>query len=689
MAFDPDKYLKDKEQSGEFNPDEYLSQKQVAEVAPVQEEPGQLEALARGAEQGLTFGFGDELNAALEAATSDKPYQQALEESRQEFKSTEEAHPYTTIGGNLLGSIVPGGLIAKGIGAGARALTGISGMGPLPESAGAIKKLAQLAQYGAKGDGGLKGLATIGALTGATEGALQGAGATEDKSKILANLPKDVMLGSTVGGIGGAGVGMLGKLFKGISETSLGSSAGDLRQLGKEGTNLWNKETLEGLGREAREGLLDVSKTAKSELGEAGAKIGKSLKNIKDVDVAPELSTFSGDKASIQKQISDLVSKKQELAQRIINEPEANIAGNPAAVEKMNEAKNFLNEVVDTFGIESEDSLLKEAMGDVSFNKAVASLSKIDHPATQELKDVSNRLNLAKSKLASITKEQGKMTPYVDDVNKILAGKENDPEAIYEAYKYLREEANALAQDPTAIPGKKGMIDGLNKLKNELRTKLDTSKTIDPTATTLPQARESYSKLAGVLDRFAPGLKDKTSLDEDTMTQVEKGLMNFLNKAESETTSGVVTKAELDEIQRLLQDISPTLAEKFKAAKSPIEKLALKKQSASTGVGLVGAARTLFGAGAHATGLVEGAIAKAPITKVASKVASKVPVPTDLFKPGIAEAISTKSPTLGKMMMRLQDESTTEAKRRAYQNILLNNPIVREVLSTDTEQETP
>ena len=50
------------------------------------EDPSMLESFARGAEQGLTFGFGDELNAALEAATSDKTYDQAVAESRAKFE---------------------------------------------------------------------------------------------------------------------------------------------------------------------------------------------------------------------------------------------------------------------------------------------------------------------------------------------------------------------------------------------------------------------------------------------------------------------------------------------------------------------------------------------------------------------------------------------------------------------------
>ena len=36
------------------------------------EAPSKLESFGRGVEQGLTFGFGDELNAAIESAVSDK-----------------------------------------------------------------------------------------------------------------------------------------------------------------------------------------------------------------------------------------------------------------------------------------------------------------------------------------------------------------------------------------------------------------------------------------------------------------------------------------------------------------------------------------------------------------------------------------------------------------------------------------
>ena len=68
-----------------------LKQRMELENQPVQETPetGYIEALARGAAQGLTFETADEIAAALESGLTNKPYEQALKESRAEYKAAE------------------------------------------------------------------------------------------------------------------------------------------------------------------------------------------------------------------------------------------------------------------------------------------------------------------------------------------------------------------------------------------------------------------------------------------------------------------------------------------------------------------------------------------------------------------------------------------------------------------------
>ncbi len=524
------------------------------------EEPSKFESALRGAEQGLTFGFGDELNAALESALSDKTYQQAVQESRNKFEAAEAANPITSMGGTLLGSIIPTGMVAKGIGGGARLLRAAM---PVAENANVVSKLAKLVELGTKGQGGISGLASAGLTTGAVEGGLQGIGSAEDVSKGVENLPKNAAIGAGIGGVGGAGAGVLGKLL-GFTKSN------ELFKAGEEGTNLFDKDTITNLGKQARESLLDVSKGAKEEIGKAGAGIQQALENIPSVDAKSSIDAFK-----------------------------------TAAQE------------VDT------------------------------------------------------------LKPYVNKVDRLLKNNPEDPKALYQAYRYVRDSAYDIGSSPIPDADKAEKMQVLNELKNQIISKLDSASQeavqAIPDAKSLPEAREQYSKLVNVVDRFVPGAKEKSSLDAETLSKVEKGLQNMLTRAEGDSASGLITKAELEEVGKSLKEVSPELANKFESAKEPIEKLALRKQAMSSG-NLI---KTATGSGAHAAGLVSG--------KVGALI-DAVPSTGDLFNPSTAEKISGISPTLGNMMKRLQDEGTSEAKRRAYQNILLNNPIVRKAIAEDKQK---
>ncbi len=81
------------------------------------QEPGKLESFGRGALQGASFGFSDEITGGIESAFTDKTYQQARDEAREANRLAEEANPLTYLGGNLVGAVavpVPGGAIASG-----------------------------------------------------------------------------------------------------------------------------------------------------------------------------------------------------------------------------------------------------------------------------------------------------------------------------------------------------------------------------------------------------------------------------------------------------------------------------------------------------------------------------------------------------------------------------------------------
>ncbi len=101
-------------------------------------EPGRAEALGRGALQGVSLGFSDEIAGAIGSLFSDKSYSQIRDESRQANEAAKQAHGGFYLGGEIGGgiasSLIPGLNIAKGasvgLAAGKAALAGgLAGLG--------------------------------------------------------------------------------------------------------------------------------------------------------------------------------------------------------------------------------------------------------------------------------------------------------------------------------------------------------------------------------------------------------------------------------------------------------------------------------------------------------------------------------------------------------------------------------
>lgn len=79
--------------------------------------PSQLESGVRGLAQGASLGFADEATAGLESLFTDKTYQDALKESRDNYHAAEKANPATYMTGNVAGAVgtafIPGLNVAK------------------------------------------------------------------------------------------------------------------------------------------------------------------------------------------------------------------------------------------------------------------------------------------------------------------------------------------------------------------------------------------------------------------------------------------------------------------------------------------------------------------------------------------------------------------------------------------------
>ncbi len=193
---------------------------------------GKLESFGRGMAQGVTLGLADELAAGVESTFTDKTYQQARDESRENFDAAEAANPITSMLGNLGGGVATALIPGTGLATAGKALSSL-GMTGLASS-----KIAQAATMGA-GMGALQGVGS------STHDLIEG-----DIGGVLGDAKTGALTGAVIGGgaqaatqaVSGAGRWLRGVLEKGFNpETTraraLGLRKADYKNLGVSGVD--------------------------------------------------------------------------------------------------------------------------------------------------------------------------------------------------------------------------------------------------------------------------------------------------------------------------------------------------------------------------------------------------------------------------------------------------------------------
>lgn len=213
---------------------------------------------ARAFMQGLTFGFGEEVEAGIRSAISDKTYEQEVSKIRGEMEKFRKEEPFAAYGLEIAGSIptmlVPGAAIGK-----AAQLGGVTGKAA--QAAMAAPQLARTVAGGAAG------------------GALYGAGTAD----------QDRLGGAITGGLLGGGISGAA----GVVAPKIGEAA---KRLISEGVPLTPGQAMGGLPKAVESGLAAApflgrsieaaSKRASASLGrvvvnKALAPIGKEIpKNL-------------------------------------------------------------------------------------------------------------------------------------------------------------------------------------------------------------------------------------------------------------------------------------------------------------------------------------------------------------------------------------------------------------------------
>lgn len=163
---------------------------------------GKVESFVRGAAQGASLGFSDEIGGALESVFTSKTYRQARDEARSANKEAQEQNPWTYGAGGVAGGVasafVPGLNVVKAGGA-------VLGAKSLLAGAGAAAKV------------------------GAKLGALGGIGGSEAElgEGELGKLAGDAALGAGLGGLAGVGGQVLSNAVGKVAAAKAASYAGE------------------------------------------------------------------------------------------------------------------------------------------------------------------------------------------------------------------------------------------------------------------------------------------------------------------------------------------------------------------------------------------------------------------------------------------------------------------------------
>jgi len=189
LQADIDAFVRE-ESGGKFASEAALS-------APV---PSRAEALGRGALQGASFSFADELAAGIRAL-GPGTYAEEIKKSRSKDRAAREAHGKTFLLGELAGGV---------------AVPGLGG--------------ARLGMAGAKSVGSL---ALRGAGTGLLEGGLYGAGAAEEGGRV-----GGAVVGAGLGTVGGALLGPAAVGLGNVARRSLGKVVPGLERAGSGGAEI-------------------------------------------------------------------------------------------------------------------------------------------------------------------------------------------------------------------------------------------------------------------------------------------------------------------------------------------------------------------------------------------------------------------------------------------------------------------
>ena len=631
------------------------------------DEMSQLEAAARGAAQGLTFDFGDELAGAAQAGVGalqgeegslKELYQKYRDEQRKQMEQAAEEYPVTYYGSDIAAGVLPALLTG---GASAAASVG--------------KSLAKGATKGS-----LKTAMKEAAKTGAKFGAVTGAGTSKAElfDGELGGLTKDTIAGGVLGGISGAAMPVLGK---GVSKAT--QKTGDLLEgavnliPGAESTKLAYKGGKKGIGISQEEMIKEGKRVAKELNEKVSEVLSKSgVERKKAIELADEAGTRINAGEVIDDVINDII---EEGAIGL------DIKGKEKLVQSVSLLKEGFYDQLQASKLESKlaGQVAKDQALHGSEVETVSSINK----AYDELLPLPD----AKGTVKGVNAKMSMKTPEgVVEYNKVLTQPLDDTVV-------KRIEYDAESMMPTEL---KSVIDYVNgNLVGDLSKPAKNANE--------SKARELAVKLRGLLDDAVDEFADPTGAMKNTFRGMEKLGSKQAGRGTEQAVEGNIdsiakkllstgTSSEIDK-QRAFEKFrqaSPEYSQVIDEAEF-ISKYNDKLGGMIDGVrttnirGLLGTAEGAVAKGANVAGkAVRNISEKAkPVTNMSSKVANKVGDVKDSILVGASEKmLSSNKKVMQEMGQQLQYALQQEGPiKSALIWSLSQNPLVRKIVNEQEE----
>jgi hypothetical protein len=695
--------------------DEVRSQLQpAAEQVELAQAPetSMLEAGARGAAQGLTFGTADEMAAALEAGLTDKPYEQALEESRAEYKAAEQEYPLTTLGGEIAGGVGQGIALTAAAGPAGAAAAGAGALGKLRRAA----QLAKGVILPSKEAGAVKNIAKL-AGSGAAIGGATAVGKSEEEGLArLKELPAGAASGAVVGGViggVGAGLGKSGELIsKAIDEGTMPYSIKMIRDAWRQGLEGQGFISMKDKSKVSSE-FFDAADQAVSKIKDTTEELSilksEILKNT-DKTVALD-ATLRRAEGALGKLVAEGVSDAAPIL-KLLKKSGQSMAGDGANVPIPN-AVNLVRRIQEGYKLDTSRSVKDAVEGlvkDVNNSVRLAltpddSVAALQKTGRQDLLEMYNKY---------LNPESSAFIPDESVANPVIS---KEDKAFFDSLKRGVASKNKKAGE--AVKADKSLKATLAALKKTKKEKLpvDPNKLTDQELAMWQEALNEgiasspLTKLDSSLHSLL-NAQELLGIEGTAKSVVGKSAarMKVFGNLRSQTAdTGAGEKAYKlysDALEEMRKSYAP-LAEKVEQiTRKPVEKLEVKKflegaklgdSAKETGLikSVIGAAGQVAATGANIAGQIKGAAARGasgPIPGLPTSLATRPIVTTLTVAKQSIDDVARANPDspVWKFMGEQVDQALStkdEVRRAAILNSLMQYESFRKLVGDGQKEE--